>query len=58
MPAEHEDTWRTDFVSWSEDNPQAFAGAHNYGKPLVIIFDEASEISDAIYKTVARTCLS
>lgn len=50
--AEHSDTWRTDFVSWSEDNPQAFAGAHNYGKRLVIIFDEASEISDSIYKTV------
>lgn len=50
--AEHVQTWRTDFNTWSEDNPQAFAGAHNYGKRLVIIFDEASEISDAIYKTV------
>jgi hypothetical protein len=50
--AEHETTWRTDFATWSEDNPQAFAGAHNKGKRLVIIFDEASEISDVIYKTV------
>jgi hypothetical protein len=50
--AEHEATWRTDFNTWSEDNPQAFAGAHNKGKRLLIIFDEASEISDAIYKTV------
>ena len=50
--AEHEQTWRTDFATWSEDNPQAFAGAHNKGKRLVIIFDEASEISDTIYETV------
>lgn len=50
--AEHETTWRTDFQTWSEDNPQAFAGAHNKGKRLVIIFDEASTVSDAIYKTV------
>lgn len=50
--AEHEQTWRTDFNTWSEDNPQAFAGAHNYGKRLVIIFDEAGEISDSIFKTV------
>jgi hypothetical protein len=50
--AEHETTWRTDFATWSEDNPQAFAGAHNKGKRLVIIFDEASEISDSIYTTV------
>ena len=50
--SEHEATWRTDFATWSEDNPQAFAGAHNKGKRLVIIFDEAAEISDVIYKTV------
>lgn len=50
--AEHESTWRTDFNTWSEDNPQAFAGAHNAGKRLIIIFDEASGISDAIWKTV------
>jgi hypothetical protein len=50
--SEHENTWRTDFATWSEDNPQAFAGAHNKGKRLVIIFDEAAEISDLIFKTV------
>lgn len=51
--AEHEATWRTDFNTWSEDNPQAFAGAHNKGKRLVIIFDEASGISDVIWQTVS-----
>ena len=50
--AEHESTWRTDFNTWSEDNPQAFAGAHNAGKRLLIVFDEASGISDQIWKTV------
>jgi hypothetical protein len=48
----HEQTWRADFVTWSEENPQASAGAHNKGKRLVIIFDEASGISDVIYKTI------
>jgi hypothetical protein len=51
--SEHVDTWRSDFATWSEDNPQAFAGAHNQGKRLVIIFDEASGIPDSIWKTVS-----
>jgi hypothetical protein len=53
IDAEHQDTWRADFATWSEDNPQAFAGAHNQGKRLVIIFDEASGIPDSIWKTVS-----
>jgi hypothetical protein len=28
----HEQTWRADFVTWSEENPQASAGAHNAGQ--------------------------
>lgn len=50
--AEHENEWRTDFISWTEDNPQAVAGAHNYKKRLIIIIDEASEVADIIYKTI------
>jgi hypothetical protein len=50
--AEDDKTWRSDFVTWSEDNPQAFAGAHNKGKRLVIIFDEAAEIADKVYEVV------
>lgn len=49
---EHDRSWRTDFIPWSEDNPQAFAGAHNAGKRLVIICDEASEISDIIFEVI------
>ena len=48
---ERERTWRIDMVPWSEKNPQAFAGMHNAGKRLIIIFDEASEIHDMIWET-------
>lgn len=48
----HEPIWRADFATWSEDNPQAFAGAHNQGKRLIIICDEASEISRSIYEVI------
>jgi hypothetical protein len=47
----HETTWRADFNTWSEENPQASAGAHNKGKRLVIIYDEAAGIPDIIWKT-------
>ena len=49
----HETTWRLDFNTWSEDNPQASAGAHNRGKRLVIIYDEAAGIPDIIWTTQA-----
>ncbi len=46
---EHEKTWRADAIPWSASNPAAFAGLHNKGKRLVLIFDEASEIADVIW---------
>lgn len=46
----HETTWRADFNTWSEENPQAAAGAHNKGKRLILIYDEASGIPDVIWK--------
>lgn len=49
---QHEATWRCDFVTWSEDNPQAFAGAHAQRKRLIIICDEASEIARVIYQVI------
>jgi hypothetical protein len=48
---EHEKTWRVDMVPWSERNPEAFAGLHNKGKRILIIFDEASFIADVIWET-------
>jgi hypothetical protein len=47
----HETEWRVDFNTWSQENPQASAGAHNKGKRLVIIYDEASGIPDIIWST-------
>jgi hypothetical protein len=46
----HEKTWRIDMVPWSERNTEAFAGLHNEGKRILIIFDEASAIPDVIWE--------
>jgi hypothetical protein len=46
----HEKTWRLDLVPWSENNTESFAGAHAKGRRIVIVFDEASSISDKIWE--------
>lgn len=43
--------WRLDIVPWSENNTEAFAGLHNSGKRILVIFDEASRIADSIWET-------
>lgn len=48
---EHQKTWRIDIIPWSENRPEAFAGLHNQGKRIILIFDEASAISDKIWET-------
>jgi len=48
--AGHENTWRIDGIQWSKENSEAFAGLHNQGKRLIIIFDEASAIDDIIWE--------
>lgn len=48
----HDRSWRTDFIPWSEDNPQAFAGLHNAGRIIIVVCDEASEISDIIFEVI------
>jgi hypothetical protein len=45
----HQALWRTDFITWSLQKTEAFAGLHNQGKRIVIIFDEASSIDDEIW---------
>jgi len=47
---DHEKTWRIDMVPWSERNTEAFAGLHNEGKRVILIFDEASAIPDIIWE--------
>jgi hypothetical protein len=43
-------TWRVDQVPWSIHNTEAFAGLHNKGKRIILIFDEASAIPDLIWE--------
>ncbi len=43
-------TWRIDAIPWSPQNPEAFAGLHNQGNRILIIFDEASAIIDQIWE--------
>ena len=47
---EHALAWRVDFQTWSEHNTEAFAGLHNKGKIIVLIYDEASAIADPVWK--------
>lgn len=46
----HDKTWRIDAIPWSKENPEAFAGLHNQGNRILIIFDEASAIFDEIWR--------
>jgi hypothetical protein len=45
-----EKTWRIDAIPWSKDNPEAFAGLHNQGNRILLIFDEASSIDNRIWE--------
>lgn len=46
----HEKTWRLDAIPWSENNTEAFAGLHNQGKRILVVFDEASKIADKVWE--------
>jgi hypothetical protein len=43
-------TWRIDAVPWSIANTEAFAGLHNAGKRVLVVYDEASAIDDQIWE--------
>ncbi len=49
MPG-HERTWRADAVTWSETNLEAFAGLHNRGNRILLVFDECSGIADKVWE--------
>ena len=50
----HERSWRCDAITWSsEHNTEPFAGAHNRGKRIIIIYDEASGIADKIWEVTS-----
>lgn len=48
--AGHEKSWRADATPWSENNTEAFAGLHNKGKRIILVFDEASKIADKVWE--------
>jgi hypothetical protein len=48
---ERQKAYRLDAIPWNEKNPEAFAGLHNFGKRIVYLFDEASQIADPIWDT-------
>lgn len=48
--ARYEKTWRFDLVPWSEHNTEAFAGLHNIGYRIVLLFDEGSAIADKVWE--------
>lgn len=45
-------TWRTDFLTWSLENPEASAGLHNRGRRIIVIVDEASAIPKPIWDVI------
>lgn len=47
---QHTREWRTNFVTWSKSNTESFAGLHNAGRRIVLIFDEASAIDDKVWE--------
>lgn len=50
LDGEHEKAWRADAIPWSEHNTEAFAGLHNEGRRIVLIYDEGSKIADKVWE--------
>jgi hypothetical protein len=48
--AGHSQSWRLDTIPWSIHSPESFAGLHNVGRRIILIFDEASNIADKIWE--------
>lgn len=44
----HPETWRANAIPWSENNTEAFAGTHE--ESVLVVYDEASKISDKIWE--------
>ena len=42
---------RIDRVPWAAHNAEAFAGLHNKGSRILLVFDEASAIADSVWET-------
>ena len=42
-------TWRIDQIPWSRERSESFAGLHNKGRRILVIYDEAAGIDDIIW---------
>jgi hypothetical protein len=49
---ERPESWRLDFVTWSKNNTEAFAGLHNMGRIILVITDESSSIDDNVANVI------
>jgi len=47
-----EKSWRIDATPWSINNTEAFAGLHNKGNRILVVFDEASAIPKEIWEVI------
>jgi hypothetical protein len=48
--AGHGASWRLDTIPWNIHSPESFAGLHNAGRRIILIFDEASNVADKIWQ--------
>lgn len=46
----HEKTWRVDQIPWSANSTESFAGLHNKGRRILLLFDEGSAIPDVVWE--------
>lgn len=53
----HDKLWRADFLTWSEQNTEAFQGLHNRKKRIIVIYDEASGIADTVWNATEGVLL-
>jgi hypothetical protein len=49
---ERPSSWRMDFVTWSANNTEAFAGLHNVGRIILVITDESAGIDDKVHEVI------
>lgn len=57
LQTDQPEAWRIDFETWTEEKPDTFQGLHNHGRRIIMVFDEASAIADAIFDA-AQTSLT
>lgn len=51
------EAWTLDFVPWSENNTEAFAGLHAQGRLVMLLMDEGSAIAEKVWE-VAQGALT